>query len=1052
MFSKFFIHRPVFASVLSIVIVLFGIVSMVSLPVAQYPEILPPEVMVQASYPGATAEVIADTVASPLEQAINGVDNMLYITASTSDAGSMMMSIAFKVGTDPDQNTINVNNRVQTALSQLPQDVRNLGVTVNKRSSSILGIGSLYSPGGQYDAAFLSNYALLNVIDELKRTEGVGDASLFGRFNYSMRVWLNPDKLAEYSLSSGDVTDAIKEQNAQFAAGSIGAAPGVPGEVNAFTYSITTQGRLLTPKEFGDIILRSNPDGSVLRLSDVARVELGTQMYGVVGTMNGFPAANIGIFLQPGANAVATAKAVRQTVARIEKNFPAGVAFNIPFDTTKFVSVAIDEVITTFVEALLLVIFVVYLFLQNARATIIPIVAVPVSIIGTFAGMMVLGFTINMMTLFGLILAIGIVVDDAIVVLENTERIMRSTGMNSTDAAIESMKEVTSPVVAIVLVLCAVFVPVAFIEGLAGRMYQQFAITIAISVVISGFVALTLTPALCAIVLKHIDVNHTPAKPFQVFNGVFDRIRDWYLRVARFFYHETLLGVAIFLSVIAGSLALWHYTPTALLPDEDQGYLMSLQYLMPGASVDRTQQVTEPLSNIVMGTDGVSDIVSIAGVDLTTLSMRSNAGAAFINLKDWSERKSDGLAAKAIADKLTGVGMMSFPNALVYAANPPAISGLSITGGFSGFIQSRGGASTTELSAVMNKFIAEASKRPELANLRSTFSAMTPRYQFDVDREKARMMGVKVDAIFNVLKATFGAAYVNDFTMNGRNYQVNVQAESGFRNTPEDLHDIFVRSDSGDLVPIYNLVTFRRTVGADLVQRFNLFNSAPFDGQPANGYSSGQALAAIEEVAATTLPSNYSLAWTGQAYQEKAVGNTAGIAFGFGIVMVFLILAAQYERWALPFAVLTAIPFGTFGAVLLMKLLGEQNTIYFQISLLVLIGLAAKNAILIVEFAVQLREKGMTRRDAAIEAAKLRFRPIVMTSMAFILGCLPLVLSSGAGAASRKALGTGVVGGMLAATFLAVFFVPMFYRLIDRLGYKNPDALPVVKKEESHNA
>jgi len=1050
--AQFFIRRPILAIVISIVIVLIGTQTLLKLPVEQYPQLSPPNIQVTGTYPGANAEVVEQSVATPIEQQVNGVDNMLYMKSLNSSDGRMQLSVTFAVGSDLDNANMLTQNRVAQAESRLPAEVNDQGLTVKKVNPSILMVVSIYSPKNTYDDLFLNNYAVLNVRDALLRVPGISQVDMAGGAEYGMRIWRQPDKLAKLGLTPADVINAIKEQNAQFAAGSIGAAPGIPGEVNAFTYSITTKGRLLTPKEFGDIILRSNADGSVLRLSDVARVELGTQMYGVVGTMNGFPAANIGIFLQPGANAVATAKAVRQTVARIEKNFPAGVAFNIPFDTTKFVSVAIDEVITTFVEALLLVIFVVYLFLQNARATIIPIVAVPVSIIGTFAGMMMLGFTINMMTLFGLILAIGIVVDDAIVVLENTERIMRSTGMNSTDAAIESMKEVTSPVVAIVLVLCAVFVPVAFIEGLSGRMYQQFAITIAISVVISGFVALTLTPALCAIVLRHIDVNHMPAKPFQAFNKVFDQIRDWYLRVARFFYHETLLGVGIFLSVIAGSLALWHYTPTALLPDEDQGYLMSLQYLMPGSSVDRTQQVTEPLSNLVMGTEGVHDIVSIAGVDLTTLSMRSNAGAAFINLDDWSLRKKDDLAAKAIADKLTGVGMMSFPNALVYAANPPAISGLSITGGFSGFIQSRGGATTTEISTVMNQFLAEASKRPELANLRSSFSAMTPRYQFDVDREKARMMGVKVDAIFNVLKATFGANYVNDFTMNGRNYQVNVQAESGFRNTPEDLHNLFVRSDSGELVPIYNLVTFHRTVGADLVQRFNLFNSAPFDGQPANGYSSGQALAAIEEVAAKTLPANYSLAWTGQAYQEKAVGNTAGIAFGFGIVMVFLILAAQYERWALPFAVLTAIPFGTFGAVLLMKLLGEQNTIYFQISLLVLIGLAAKNAILIVEFAVQLREKGMTRRDAAIEAAKLRFRPIVMTSMAFVLGCLPLVFSSGAGAASRKALGTGVVGGMLAATFLAVFFVPMFYRLIDRLGYKNPDALPVVKKEDSHHA
>jgi multidrug efflux pump len=1064
MFSKFFIYRPVFASVISIVIVLLGLASMLTLPVAQYPDILPPEVMVSATYPGATAETVATTVAAPLEQAINGVDGMLYITTSTSDSGTMTLDVAFNVGTDPDQNTINVNNRVQTALSQLPDSVRSLGVTVFKRSSSIMGIGSLYSPEGQYDAAYLSNYALVNVIDELKRTDGVGDAALFGKFNYSMRVWLNPDRLAEYGLTSTDVATAIAEQNKQFTGGSIGAAPSARDESNAFTYSIVSKGRLITPREFGEIILRANSDGSVLHLSDVARVELGTQMYGVSGTMNGMPSANIGIFLQPGANAVATAKAVRITMERVSKSFPAGVAFKIPFDTTEFVSVAIDEVVKTFLIALALVILVVYLFLQNLRATIIPIIAVPVSIIGTFAGMRMLGFTINMMTLFGLILAIGIVVDDAIVVLENTERIMRKTGMNSHDAAVESMKEVTSPVVAIVLVLCAVFVPVAFIEGLSGKMYQQFAITIAISVVISGFLALTLTPALCAILLKDAKNEKKPGRFFSAFNKGFDGLREWYLHVARYFYSHNTIGVGIFLAIIALSVLLWARVPTALVPEEDQGYLMTLQYLPPGASLERTQAVVDPFAGMLKANPNIENVVSIAGVDLTTLSMRSNAGAGFIALKDWSLRKNASQDSKVLANQLTGMGMMNFPDALVFVANPPPISGLSITGGFSGFIQNRGDATPEEISEVAQKFLAEAAKRPELdkSSLRTTFTAMTPRYRFDIDREKARMMGVSISDISTTLQSNFGSLYVNDFTLYGRNYQVNVQADSRFRNSPEDLSSIYVRSSSGQLVPIYSLVTFHRTVGADIVQRFNLFNSAPFDGVPALGYSSGQALNAIEDVAAKTLPKDYSLAWTGSAYQEKATGHTAAIAFIFGILMVFLILAAQYERWSLPFAVITAIPFGAFGAILLVWLRGMENNIYFQISLLVLIGLAAKNAILIVEFAVQLREKGMTRRDAAIEAARLRFRPIIMTSMAFILGCLPLAWSTGAGAASRQSIGTGVVGGMLAATFLAVFFVPMFYRLIDRLGYKNPDALPAeiaaklaaekAAKEGNHNA
>jgi len=1044
MFSKFFINRPVFASVISIVIVLFGVISMMTLPVAQYPDILPPEVSVSATYSGATAEIIATSVASPLEQSINGVDGMLYMTSTSSDSGSMSISIAFAVGTNPDQNTINVNNRVQTALSQLPQSVRDLGVNVEKRSSSIMGVGSVYSPDGTYDTTYLSNYAILNVIDELKRTPGVGDAYVFGNFSYAIRVWLKPDKLAEYGLTTVDVSNAINEQNSQFAAGSMGSEPSDGG--NAFTYSISTQGRLVTPKQFGEIILRSDSTGSILRLSDVARIELGAQGYGISGTMNGLPAANIGIFLQPGANAVATSKAVHKTMERLGKDFPAGVAFKIPFDTTKFVDVAIEEVIRTFIEALVLVLLVVFVFLQHVRATIIPMIAIPVAIIGTFAGMAMLGFTINMMTLFGLILAIGIVVDDAIIVLENTERLMRTKGLNSKDAAIESMMEVTTPVVAIVLVLCAVFVPVAFIEGLSGEMYQQFAITIAISVVISGFVALTLTPALCAIMLKDAGHEKEPLLPFRMFNRFFASVTEWYLHGARFFYNHSWLGILLFLGTIAVTAVLWTRVPSALVPEEDQGYVMAMEYMMPGTSLSRTNEVVEPFSQMVIQNPAVSDIISLAGLDMATFSLRSHAGAAFISLKDWSERTTKEMSSQSVVNQLTGVGMGAFPDALVFAVNAPPIQGLSTTGGFSGFIQNRGNASTSEISDVTQKFLAAAGKRPELTGLRSSFSASTPRYHVDVDREKARGMGVNIDDIFSTMASTFGQNYVNDFTLFGRNYQVDVQSESSYRNTPEDLRDVYVKSSNGELVSLYSLLDFHRTVGADLVQRFNLFTSAPFDGAPASGYSTGQALDAIEQVAAETLPDGYHVAWTGSAYQEKATGNTAIIVFAFGIVMVFLILAAQYERWSLPFAVITAIPFGAFGAILLVWLRGMENNIYFQISLLVLIGLAAKNAILIVEFAVQLRDQGMTRRDAAIEAARLRFRPIVMTSLAFILGCLPLAFSSGAGAASRQSIGTGVVGGMLAATFLATFFVPMFYRLIDRLGYKDPDAL--TKKAE----
>ena len=1048
MFSKFFIERPVFASVLSIVIVLFGTISMMTLPVAQYPDILPPEVNVSAVYPGATADVVASAVSSPLEQVINGVDGMLYMTSTSSNAGTMALSVAFEVGSDPDQNTINVNNRVQTALAKLPQEVRNLGVSVTKRSSSILCMTSIYSPGSQYDTTFLANYGILNVIDEMKRTPGVGDAMIFGNSDYSIRVWFDPDKLARYELNTADIAAAIREQNAQFATGTIASEPS-QGK-HAFTYNISTKGRLVSPKEFGDIIIRSDDKGAILRISDVARVELGAQGYGMSGTMNGMPSANMAIFMQPGANAVETAKAVRETIARLEKDLPAGIAFKIPFDTARFVEVAISEVVHTFVEALILVLCVVFIFLGSVRATIIPMIAVPISIIGTFAGMAMLGFTINMMTLFGLILAIGIVVDDAIVVLENTERIMRERKISSKEAAIESMKEVTSPVVAIVLVLCAVFVPVAFIEGLSGVMYQQFAITIAISVVISGFVALTLTPALCAIMLKNAAHHKEPILPLRMFNKWFAGLTEWYLKGARLFYKHSLLGFGVFFGIIALTAYLWTRVPTSLLPEEDQGYLISIQALMPGSSLNRTKEVTEPFANMVMKHPAVSDIISLAGIDIETFSMRSSAGVAFIPLKDWDERKSDKLYAPNVARELTGMAMMGFPDAMIFAMNPPAISGLSLKGGFEGFIQNRTGASPTELEAASNKFMAAAAKRPEITGVRTSFSASTPIYNIELNREKARSMGVKVNDVYAALASTFGQQYVNDFTLYGRNYQVNIQAEGSYRDTPEDLLNVFVKNDAGDLVSLYTLFDIKRTVGADVLQRFNLFNSVRFSGEPAPGYSSGQALDVVEQLVKESLPDDYQVSWTGSAYQERAAGNTAVIVFIFGIVMVFLILAAQYEKWTLPFSVITAIPFGAFGAILMVLLRGMENNIYFQISLLVLTGLAAKNAILIVEFAVQLRKTGLNRRDAAIEAARLRFRPIVMTSMAFILGCLPLALSTGAGAASRQSIGTGVVGGMLAATFIATFFVPMFYRVIDRIGSHEHDILGSHEKPEKN--
>ena len=1036
MFSKFFINRPVFATVLSIIIVLAGALSITKLPVSQYPEIIPPQVTVEASYPGASSEVISETVASPLELAINGVDNMIYINSTSSSAGRLKITVTFKVGTDPDQNTINVNNRVQSALAKLPNEVKNLGVTVKKQSSSILAIASLSSENGQYDSLYLSNYALLNVIDELKRVEGVGDAALFGSMDYSMRIWLRPDKLAEYKLTPVDIAAAIREQNSQFAAGQFGAEPAMAD--NAFTYSAITQGRLSTPEEFRNIILRSNENGSVLRLGDVARIELGSVDYSTDSLLDGKHSIVIGIYQQPGANALATVDAIKAKIDELSLRFPEGIKADIPFDTTRFVRVSVHEVIKTFAEASLLVVLIIFLFLQNIRATIIPLLAVPVSIIGTFAGMAALGFSINLLTLFGMILAIGIVVDDAIVVLENVERIMRTKRLDSKTASIEAMKEVTGPVVAIVLVLCAVFVPVAFLGGLAGQMYKQFAITIAVSVVISGFVALTLTPALCAVFLK----PHTDKEPmlfFRWFNKLVEKMTNQYAWGVNFFLKHWILGILSLFLFSGLAWFIWQKVPSALVPEEDQGYVIAIQNLPPGASLQRSREVAEPFSAQVQNHPAVDHVISVVGLDIATSALRSSSAVAFIPLKDWEERKDPAMHAQIIAQQLTGLGMGSYPNSLMFVVNAPPITGLSTTGGFEGYVQNRTGASGLEMDQITKQFLQAAGERPELAGLRSSFNASVPRYKIDVDREKARAMGVKIDDIFTTMQSTFGSLYVNDFTLYSRNYRVTMQAESAYRNSPEDLRDVFVKSDSGEMVPLYSLLDFDRVVGPDVMERFNLFSAAKIQGQPAPGFSSGQALQAIEEVAAEVLPEGYTLAWTGQAFQERESASSAIWIFAFGIIMVFLILAAQYEQWALPIAVISAVPYAIFGAITFVWLRGLENNIYFQISLLVLTGLAAKNAILIIEFAVMRRKAGLSRWDAALEAAKLRFRPIIMTSLAFILGVVPLATSSGAGAASRHSIGTGVIGGMLAATFIAIFFVPLFYRIIDRAAeHENP--------------
>ena len=1027
MFSKFFIDRPIFASVISLVIVLAGLVSMGVLPVEQYPNIVPTEIQISVRYPGATAEVLADTVAAPIEQEINGVKNMIYMYSNATSSGYLTIGVVFDIGTDPDQATIDVNNKVQAATSKLPSEVTKQGVTVEQKSNSILQVITMRSTSDRYKTVYVSNYALLNVLDEIKRIKGVGSASLFASQDYSMRIWLSPDKLADYNMTPQDVISAIQEQNSQFAAGQFGQEP--MDESVAFTYSVNTKGRLVDEKEFGNIILRSDDKGGMLRLKDVARIELGAQDYSVSSTFNGEPSVAFAVYLQPGANALETAGLVKAKMAELSKNFPQGITYEIPYDTTLFVNVSIDEVIHTFFEAVLLVIVVVYLFLQNMRATLIPILAVPVSIIGAFAGMYVLGFSINLLTLFGLILAIGIVVDDAIIVLENVERLMTEEKLSPKEAAIKAMKEVSGPVVAVALVLSSVFLPIAFLGGMTGVMYKQFSVTIAVSVLISALVALTLTPALCALIIKPEHAHREPSGFFKWFNNFFDSVTNWYIAGVKFFLENRKTAVLGFVAVIAAILWLFKVIPGGLVPNEDQGNLL-MAYSMPEASsLPRTEKFTAKVGEMVKSNPNVEDVLTINGYNMLSSSQNTYSGISFITLKDWDLRTKANQSAEALSKVFTGMGL-SQPEGIGYAFSMPPIMGMSTSGGFEGYIQNRAGKSSEELMAKTQEFLDAANKRPELTNVKTTFSVSTPQYRIDLDREKARVLNVPINEIYAVMQSTFGSLYVNDFTYMGRNFRVTLQSESKFRRTPDDLRYVDVKSNSGQLVPLSTLVNVERVTGPELVNRFNIFPAAKILGDPAAGYSSGQAIAAMEEVAQQVLGEDYSLSWIGSAYQEKLTGGASTQAFVFGLIMIFLILSAQYEKWSLPIVVILSVPFAVLGALLATYVRGIENDLYFQVGLVTLIGLAAKNAILIVEFAVMKVQEGLNYAEAAIEAAKLRFRPIVMTSLAFTFGVLPLAISTGAGAGSRHAIGTGMIGGMILSTFVATLFVPMMFAII----------------------
>ncbi|MBK7657870.1 MAG: multidrug efflux RND transporter permease subunit [Betaproteobacteria bacterium] len=1025
MFSKFFIERPIFASVISIIILLAGAASIKVLSIEQYPNLLPPVVSVAARYPGASPDVISQTVAAPIEQQVNGVENMIYMQSQAASDGSMALNVYFAIGTDPDQATINVNNRVQAALPILPEEVKRQGVTVKKKSTSILVFAAVTSTNPAHDPVFMSNYVDLNVLDEIKRIPGVGEAAIMGAKDYAMRVWLRPDRVAQLGLTPGDVVSAIREQNAQFAAGQIGAEP-LKNPVD-FTYTVTTKGRLEEPEEFAEIIIKSNPDGSRIRVKDVARVEIAARDYSIEPRVNGQPATLIAVYQQPGANAIAVADAVYATFDRVKSNFPEGMTYSVPYDTTKFVRISIEEVVHTLVEAVILVFLVVYLFLQNFRATLIPSLAVPVSLVGTFAGMYLLGFSINLLTLFGMVLAIGIVVDDAIVVLENVERIMSEKKIGPKEASIEAMNEVSGALVAIVLVLCAVFVPVAFMGGFTGQMYKQFAVTIAISVTISGVVALTLTPALCALILK--PGHHEPNAFFRAFNRGFDKLTNGFTAGVTFLIKRALVAFALFAALMIAMGWLFKVVPSGLVPDEDQGFIMAASFMPDAASFSRGNATMLATEAVFQKFPETAYQVSLPGYDLLSGSIRPNAGAIFLTLKDWSERKGPGQDTFSLAKRaLAANGAVK--EGVIAAFNPPPISGLSTTGGVEAYLQNRSGAGSQAIGLQVAALIEAAKGRPEFASIQSTFKPTVPQIYLEVDRAKAKAIGVPINSVFDALQATFGSLYVNDFNKFGRTYKVQIQSEADFRAHPDDIRNVFVRSQGGDMIPLNVLVKAAPVTGPELVERFNVFPAAKLLANPAPGYSSGQVIAALEEVVAEHTTPDYTLAWTGSAYQEKAAGGTAAMAFGFGILMVFLILAAQYERWSLPFAVITAVPFALFGAIFAVWAVGLTNNVYFQVGLVTLIGLAAKNAILIVEFAVMKMEEGLTPAEAAIESARQRFRPIVMTSLAFILGCVPLVLSSGAGAASRHALGWPVIGGMLAATFIAIFFVPLFFKLI----------------------
>jgi len=1033
-FSKFFIDRPIFAAVLSIIIFVAGLLAIFKLPISEYPDVVPPSVVVRAQYPGANPKVIAETVAAPLEEQINGTENMLYMSSQSTSDGSLALTVTFKVGTNVEQAESQVQNRIQRALPRLPEEVRQIGVTAVKSSPNLTMVVHLVSPSGRYDDVYLRNYAVLNVKDQLARIQGMGEVQLFGAGDYAMRIWLDPQKVAERGMTASDVVGAIREQNVQVAAGVVGASPSKNAE---FQLTVNTQGRLTSIEEFGDIIVRTGTDGAITHLRDVARLELGSNSYSLRSLLNNKSAAAIAVFEAPGANALQLSADVRAKMAALKKDFPEGVDYSVVYDPTQFVRESIKAVIHTLLEAVALVVLVVIIFLQTWRASIIPLLAVPVSIIGTFAVMLGFGFSINTLSLFGLVLAIGIVVDDAIVVVENVERNIES-GLTPRAATIQAMKEVSGPIIAIALVLCAVFVPIAFVSGLSGQFYRQFALTIAISTVISAFSSLTLSPALAATLLKPHDAPKDALTRgmdkvfggfFAWFNRFFGRASTRYEGGVNGVLKRKSAAVAVYALLAIAAVFMFKAVPSGFVPAQDKQYLVGFAQLPDAASLDRTEAVIRKMSDIASQVPGVESSIAFPGLSINGFTNAPNAGIVFTSLKPFDQRTGKGQSGPEIAAEINK-RLGGIQDAFIMVFPPPPVNGLGTIGGFKMMVEDRGNVGYDELYKSVQALQMKAWQDPHLAGVFSGFQINVPQLFADVDRVKAKQLGVPLATIYQTLQINLGSLYVNDFNQFGRTYQVRVQADAPFRSQADQIAQLKVRNDKGEMIPLSSLMRVKDSYGPDRVQRYNAYVSAEVNGGAAPGVSSGQAQAALEKIAAEVLPKGVSFEWTDLTYQEILSGNTMVLVFPLCVLLVFLVLAAQYESWTLPLAVILIVPMSILCALIGVKLTGGDNNIFTQIALFVLVGLASKNAILIVEFARELEDHGRTVVEAALEACRLRLRPILMTSIAFIMGVVPLVFSSGAGAEMRHAMGVAVFGGMLGVTFFGLFLTPVFYVLL----------------------